>query len=125
MSDHQKYIATALRLIAKHGRNVTFKVLSSTPADTDKPWRGTASAPTPIGPLKAVFVPFRGFEFGSEYTDTALFKECEQVCLVAGGQGDLETAHLITDNGKDYKVAWVQRLKPGDQTVLYAFGVDG
>ena len=124
MSDHQRFIALALRLIAKHGRNVTFKVISSTPADATKPWRGTATPPTLIGPLKAVFVPFRGFEFGSVFNDTALFKEVEQICLVAGGQGDLETTHLITDSGKDYKVEWVQRLRPGDQTVLYAFGVD-
>lgn len=124
MSDHSKFIALALRLIAKHGRDVTFKVISSTPADADKPWRGTATPPTPIGPLKAVFVPFRGFEFGSEFTDNALFKEVEQICMVAGGQGNLETTHLITDSGKDYKVEWVQRLRPGDQTVLYAFGVD-
>lgn len=124
MSDHQKFIALALRLIAKHGRDVTFEVISSTPADVDKPWRGTATAPTPIGPLKAVFVPFRGFEFGSEFVDNQLFKEVEEICLVAGGQGSLETVHLIKDSGKDYKVEWIQRLRPGDQTVLYAFGVD-
>ena len=123
MSNHQKFIALALRLIAKHGRDVTFQVINSTPANADKPWRGTATPPTPIGPLKAVFVPFRGFEFGSEFTDNALFKEVEQICMVAGGQGNLETTHLITDSGKDYKVEWVQRLRPGDQTVLYAFGV--
>ena len=123
MSDHSKFIALALRLIAKHGRDVTFKVISSTPADADKPWRGTATPPTPIGPLKAVFVPFRGFEFGSEFTDNALFKEVEQICLCAGGQADLETMHIVTDTSKDYKIEWVQRLRPGDQTVLYAFGV--
>lgn len=124
MSDHQKFIATALRLIAKHGRNVTFKVVSSTLADPTKPWKGTLTAPTTIGPLKAVFVPFRGFEFGSVFNDTALFKEVEQICMVAGNQGSLETAHIVTDSGKNYKIEWIQRLRPGDQTILYAFGVN-
>lgn len=124
MSDHQRFIDLALRLIAKHGRDVNFKVVSPVAADADKPWRGTATPPETIGPLKAVFVPFRGFEFGSVFKDIALFKEVEQICLVAGGQGDLETTHLLTDSSKDYKVEWVQRLRPGDQTVLYAFGVD-
>ena len=124
MSEHQKFAALALRLIAKHGRNVTFKTISSTASNMDKPWRGTSTSPSQIGPLKAVFVPFRGFEFGSVFNDTALFKDVEQICLVAGGQANLETTHLITDSGKDYKVEWVQRLRPGDQTVLYAFGVD-
>lgn len=123
MSDHQKFVALALRLIAKHGRNVNFKRISSTETDADKPWRGTNLPAASFGPFKAVFVPFRGFEFGSEYFDSALFKEVEQICLCAGGQADLETMHIVTDTSKDYKIEWVQRLRPGDQTVLYAFGV--
>lgn len=124
MSDHQKFVDLALRLIAKNGRDVSFEVLSSTPVDATKPWRGTGTAPTTIGPVKAVFVPFRGFEFGSVFTDSELFKEVEEICLVAAGQGNLETAHLLSDGGKKYKIEWAQRLRPGDQTVLYAFGVN-
>lgn len=123
MSDHQKFVATALRLIAKHGRDVNFKRLSSTEANVDKPWRGTSLSPVSFGPFKAVFVPFRGLDFGSLYLDSSLFKEVEQVCLCAGGQADLETMHIITDSSKDYKIEWVRRLRPGDQTVLYVFGV--
>lgn len=124
MSDHQKFIDLALRLIAKHGRDVTYKVISSTPSDPTKPWRGTTTPPTVLGPFKSVFVPFRGYEFGSEFEDSQLFKEVKEICMCAGAQADLETAHLLTDNGVDYKIEWVQRLRPGDQTILYAFGVD-
>lgn len=123
MADHQKFVALALRLIAKHGRNVSFKVLDSTPDDVDRPWRGSTDAPTIIGPLKGVFLPFRGFEFGSLFNDQNLIKEVQQVCLVAGGQGDLETAHILV-SGADFKIEWVQRLRPADQTILYAFGVN-
>lgn len=124
MSDHQKFIDLALRLIAKHGRNVNFQTISSTPQDVDKPWKGTVAAPSSVGPIKAVFVPFRGFEFGSVFTDVSLFKEVDEICLVAGGQGDLETCHEIADSGRNRKIEWIQRLRPGDQTVLYAFGVN-
>jgi len=123
MSDHAKFVNLALRLIDKHGRNVTFKRLSSTPTIPAQPWRGSSTTPTSFGPFRAVFVPFRGYTFGAEFIDTSLFKEVEQICLVAGGQEDLETCHLVTDSSKDYKIEWVQRLRPGDQTVLYAFGV--
>lgn len=124
MSDHAKFAALAKRLIDKNGRNVTFKRLSPTPAVPAQPWRGNTTTPTSFGPFKAVFVPFRGFTFGSEFIDTSLFKEVELICMVAGGQADLETYHLITDSSKDYKIEWTQRLRPGDQTILYAFGVD-
>jgi hypothetical protein len=123
MSDHQKFIDTAVRLIAKHGRDTSFEVISSTPANPDMPWRGTNTPPLVIGPLKAAFVPFRGFTFGSEYLDNQLFKECDEVCLVGGGQGELETAHMVMDGAVTFKVEWVQRLRPGDQTILYAIGV--
>ena len=123
MSNHQKFIDLALRLIAKHGRDTTFKRISPVEADPDRPWRGTETPSEEFGPFKAAFIPFRGFEFGSIFEDNSLFKEVELICLVAGGQADLETVHLVTDTMKDYKVEWIQRLRPGGQTILYAFGV--
>lgn len=124
MSDHQRFIDLALRLIGKHGRDVTFKTVSSVPADVAKPWKGTGTAPTTVGPFKAAFVPYRGFEFGSVFNDVQLFKECDEICMVAGSQADLETPHVITDRGSDFKIEWIQRLYPGDQKILYAFGVN-
>lgn len=124
MSDHQKFIDVATRLIAKHGRDVNFLTVSAQPVDATKPWKGTATADTTVGPVKAAFVPFRGFEFGSIFTDSELFKGVEQICLVSAATPNLETAHKISDSGKEYKIEWIQRLRPGDQTILYAFGVD-
>lgn len=120
---HQKFVATAKRLIDKHGRMVQFEIVSSQPQESDRPWWGTAAAPVVIGPLKAAFVPFRGFEFGSLFEQKSLFKECDEICLVSGGQGDLELAHFLVDEGRKFKIEWVQRLRPGTVTVLYAFGV--
>lgn len=124
MSNHQKFIDLALRLLKKHGRDVSLKIISGVPVDTDMPWRGTATAPTTIGPMKGAFVPYRGFEFGSAFMDAQLFKECEEICLIAGSQGDLETAHILIDRGKDFKVEWIQRLFPGEQKIFYAVGVN-
>ena len=123
MSNHQKFIDTALRLIAKHGRDTMFNTVSSALKNPEKPWQGTATADSVVGPLKAVYVPFRGFEFGSEFKDSQLFKEVEEICLVAGSKADLEKVDKIVDDGASYKVEWVQRLRPGNQTILYAMGV--
>ena len=123
MSDHQKFVALATRLITKHGREVTFKVLSGSRIDPGRPWVGLTSEPKVLATVKAVFIPFRGFEFATMFEDDDLFKNVTELCLVAGGQGILENAHVIQDADKNYKIEITRRFTPGDQTIIYAFGV--
>ena len=48
----------------------------------------------------------------------------DEIYLVAGVPGvDLLACHKILD-GAERKVEWVQHLKPGDLTIMYAFGVN-
>lgn len=122
MSDHAKFVSLAQRLIDKHGRQVSVRTLSSTPTDGTKPWKNMTGAPTDVS-VKAAFVPFRGFEFGSMFIDDELLKRADQVCLIQGSVGDFESATQITDDGISYKIEWARRLKPGDQVIVYAFGV--
>lgn len=124
MADHQKFVNLALRLIKKHGRMTSFRIVSNASANPDKPWQGTATAPESVGPLPAVFLPFRGFEFGSLFTTGDLNKEVDEICMVAGDPEGIEHAHVVIDEGKDYKIQWVQRLRPADKTILYAFGIN-
>ena len=123
MSDHAKFVATATRLINKHGREVQLKVLSSHVADSTKPWKGVDTPPTAVS-VMAAFVPFRGFEFGSMFLDDELLKSVDEVCLVAANGTELEKSHIINDESVDYKIEWARRLKPGGQVILYAFGVN-
>lgn len=124
MADHQKYVDLALRLITKHGRLVSLGVVSGTPVDVNKPWRGTDQAPVIMGPVMAAIVPFRGFEFGSLFEQQDMFKECDEICIIAGGQEEFENAHNVYDESKTYAVQWVQRLRPGPLTILYAIGIN-
>lgn len=124
MADHRKYLALAKRLIDKHGRDVVFETISKTPADPSKPWNGTGTQPTLDGPFKAVFLPYKATDFGSEFISNDLVKDGEEYAMVAGQDVNLENAHVLIDDGVPYKIRWVQRLKPADLTLLYAFGVE-
>ena len=123
MADHAKFVAVANKLINKHGRQVSIKSLSGS-SDATKPWRGDATGTeTVLGTPLAVFVPSKGFDFGSDFVTDQLLMSVSEVCLVAGGNGDFENGHLITDESIDYRIEWTSRLRPADKTILYAFGI--
>lgn len=123
MSDHQHFAALALRLIEKNGRSVVFSKIDSTPVDASKPWKGSESNSIVLLESKAAFIPRKGLELGIDFVDDELLKKAEKVCLVAGGQALIESAHTMTDLGVIYKIDWVKELHPGDQSLLYAVGV--
>lgn len=124
MADHTEFVELAQELIAEEGRLVKFLTISADPVDPTMPWKGSASADTLTAEQQAVFVPAAGSKFGGDWMDTELFKGADQICLVAGGSIPLEGVHLIqeSDNTK-WKVKFVSRLKPADQTILYMFAV--
>lgn len=122
--DYAEILAIAVELIDDAGRDVVMQQLSATAADANKPWKGpgTATVASSVN-TKACFVPPSGTDFGREFFDSELLKRCEQVALVAGNATDLSAFTTILDNNQRWKIEWVQELKPGDTTVLYAFGV--
>jgi hypothetical protein len=126
MANHTKFLNLAKRLIAKHGRLIELVRIDSPAPDPDKPWNGPVGGPTDVSlaTTMGVMVPFRGNDFGSLWEDFDLSKVSDEILLVAGMPGiDLLQAHKIKDSG-DRKIEWVQHLKPGDLTLMYAFGVN-
>lgn len=124
MADHQKFLALATRLIKKHGRLVAFNKLAEG-GDPDRPWGDNEMPPVPLGSYMGCMVPFRGNDFGSSWADFDLSKVADNILLVAGVPGvELADAEILIDGGKDFKIEWVQVLKPADLTILYAFGVN-
>lgn len=126
MANHTKFLNLATRLIKKHGRLMKFIRIDSPTADPDKPWAGTVGGPIDVelAEVMGVMAPFRGNDFGSLWSDFDLSKTADEIYLVAGVPGvDLLESHKILD-GSERKVEWVQHLKPGDLTILYAFGVN-
>lgn len=121
--NYVKLAATAQRLIDKTGRMTTLQRLSSKPEDEDKPWKGPGS-PTVIQTkeLKATFVPASG-GLGRDLVDEELLKRVDQVALIAPSDIDLEAFNLILDGGSQWRVEWIQTLRPADIVLLYIFGV--
>lgn len=124
MANHQKFLNLATKLIKKHGRSMTFVKIVSGNTDPDKPWKGSGATDVTLATTIGAMVPFRGNDFGSLWQDFDLSKISDEVVLVAGVPGvDLLEAHKLLD-GPERKIEWVQHLKPGDLTIMYAFGVN-
>lgn len=121
--NYARAVALAVRLITANGRELKVQRLSSTPANTAKPWEG------PVAPsvaeeltLTGVFLSPEG-GWGKEFVSEDLVKRCDQVCMLPGGSYDLADYTVIEDEGTKWRIEWMRELKPGDTTVLYALGV--
>lgn len=121
--NYQKLAGTAKRLIAATGRPITLVKLSSTPSNQDRPWNGPEN-PTVEDELEtiATFVP-AGSGLGKQLVDEELLKRVEQVALIAPENSILESYNLIEDDSKDWKIEWMQVLKPANQVLLHIIGV--
>lgn len=123
--DAVKAVSLAQRLINKNGRKIEVQRLSSKAADTNKPWRGPG-VPTieKRYKTKGAFVAVYGrTNLGSMGITPELLLRVDEVVLVAGGLEDLETYHQILDGTQTWRIESINKLKPGDTSILYAFGL--
>ncbi len=123
-----KYGVTANRLITKWGRDVTFKKMSSTAADSSQPWRGTEATLTTTV-QKAVFVGLQEVPplFANRMVTHELVNRIRKVLLVAPNDDTLDLAEYdsVQDGDSDWKINFVETLAPGAETLrlLYFIGV--
>ena len=126
MADHAKYVTLAKRLIKANGRQIRLQVLGQNGADSQRPWRGSASDDvTNEYTAMAVFVPAIGRELGTLVIDTEMLKRSTHVCICEPAAEDLEekVARIKDTDNLLFRVVWTQALKPADKTVLYVFGL--
>lgn len=125
MTEYTSAIATATRLVDKKGRSVTVQKLNVSASDPSKPWQGQNTQTVDASePARAVFVPPSGSGFGRDLISEDNIKRVEQVALIAQTPNDIQDYDAILDtDGSLWSVVFVQVLKPGDEIVLYAFGV--
>lgn len=122
--NYDRIAQTAQRLVAKNGRSITLVKLNATSADPDKPWRG---AEDPRGDdaeelvVPAVFVGPTALGFAATSQD--LFKGCSQICIVATTADLIGFNEVLDADGKRWKIAHIEKLKPAQTTLLYYIGV--
>jgi hypothetical protein len=127
MADHQEFLDLARELIANDGRLVTFGKPTTVSSDASKPWKGPGVQPPellePVS-VYAVFLPV-GSGFSLMQTDEGMFKNSEQVLLVAPPlTGEvLNDYSIIVDGGVRWKIDAMNVLAPADLTLLFAMGV--
>jgi len=123
--DWTSVIELANRLIERNGRSVMFTKDVHTTPDPAKPWRTTAAVDD-VQTLNAVFVP-DGAGLGFEANDVDLFRDAEQIAIVApelGAVYDLTEYHQVIEaNGREWRFSGVKKLQPGDSILLYIIGM--
>ncbi|HWV46420.1 MAG TPA: hypothetical protein VN039_10460 [Nitrospira sp.] len=126
MADHQEFLDLANEMILEEGRQVTLQTLNPAVSDPATPWKTVGQTFNALAVVMAVFVPVTGYtKLGDEIVDLEMFKNSQQVCLIGGGDGqtEMETAVAILDEGNQWKVDRVLKLRPAGLSILYAFGV--
>ena len=123
--DYAKLHASAVKLIVKFGRDVTF-IAPDPDTATAKPWRPDTATSTDVTfAAKATFIPpSQGVALGMNIEIEDLVKRVSEVLVVAT-QEDLTKYTYVQDGTRKLKIEGLQQIKPGDSTVLWMVGVKG
>lgn len=109
--------ATAKRLVEQFGRPVEFFRKSETPADPDKPWRGSVSPDTRVQ-LIAVLVDYTLEEATSDHVlrgDKRAF--VAQLSIPGIDLTDFD--RMVDADGQTWSVVRIETINPGDTRLLY------
>lgn len=123
MAIHDKFAATAKRLIDKHGRDMTLYQQSRMAADANKPWEGAGVAFADSVTGKAVMT-----DYQAEEIDEVQIKRGDKKVLFAALNAagkDLSRFEKLDDSGSIYGIVSVKVLQPGTTTILYTIQVRG
>jgi hypothetical protein len=123
--DSIKLAATAKRLIDANGRDVTVVKFGSTPADSEKPWRGQKVPHETEVTGKAAFVPKTQIITTYAEIQEEVRREGEYALFAADDDGgyDLRSFDAIVDRGQQWRILKTEVIQPADTKILYLFEV--
>ena len=105
---------TAVRLIAKFGRDATLLRKSLTPADDAAPWDSNDSEGATVA-IKAAFI-----AFNKNQIDGTLVQAGDQVALIAAkATTPITDSDTILDGGARWRIISTELIKPGDIEYLW------
>lgn len=119
MVDFTRLAATATRLIAADGRDMTIVKESRDPADPSKPWRGNDEGGVIERPVTGAVTRYCEKEIDGEAIKIG---DCKIWIGVEAGYA-LETFDYIDDGDVRWSIQDVKVIKPADTVVAYRFQV--
>lgn len=117
---HEKFARVADRLITKNGRPVTLQLLSRTPEDAAKPWRGPDPDPEEgIAASEDVIGVFTDYK-ESEIDGVDVRRGDKRLLVAAKASAlNLETFDIALDAGTVWRLFNIELLEPGTTRILY------
>lgn len=129
VKDYAPLLLLSKNLIQKFGRSITLRKLDAVSATGGKPWLGAAD---PVGTGTSTTTnaischPDSTYFLGISLATDDLLKSTKLIFITAPNDIDpenLDKYTTIVDGSEEYKVTFVEKLKPATVTILYYFGV--
>jgi len=130
--DYAARLSKVKEKIRAKGRQITLSSLDPDSADANKPWLPTNNPrnqwKTDYVSVYAVNVPISSAgSLGMRSEAIELYGEAKSVYIVEPGDINpegLDQYQLVTDGGQEFKITFIEKLKPADLTLLYYIGVN-
>lgn len=118
--DWTQTLATATRLIANFGREVTLAKLVRTPDVTDEPWQGNAAPPAiDTATQRAV----HGVAVGRLRSMGEDFLQGLDNVIVVAGDFDARGYEIVVDGASRWRIVKTETVAPGATKIIHFLGV--
>jgi hypothetical protein len=121
VAEYNRQVETALRLIAKKGKKIIWRVIPDAESETE-PWKaGEEQIPVDYSNISICFLPV-------DRVNTQLFRYLSQTDVIVGNMYGLMGAVNFNPSAKDvvirsaseiYRISSIDTLKPADQVILH------
>lgn len=130
--DYAAKLAKVKEKIRAKGRQITLSNIDPDSAITNKPWLAATNPRDPLNTdsttIYAVNIPMSAAStsLGIRSEAVELYKDTQSVYIAEPGEDtpeNFDQYQLVTDGGQEFKISFIEKLKPADTTLLYYIGV--
>ena len=129
--DYAAKLAKVKAKIRAKGRQIMLSKIYSNSADVGRPWLAAGDSRDQMiaanATVYAVNIPMGAAgSLGLRSEVVELYKNTQSVYIAEPGEDspeDFDRYQLITDGGQEFKISFIEKLKPADTTLLYYIGV--
>lgn len=129
--DYAAKLAKVKERIRAKGRQIKLSSLDPDSATPSKPWLGATDPRDPLNTdsttIYAVNVPMSSASsLGIRAESVELYKDTQSVFIAEPGEDtpeDFDQYQIVIDGSQEFKITFIEKLKPADLTLLYYIGV--